>query len=227
MPFWVKLAPVRRHDRSASSSPTSSTSARRRRRSASPQQHRVLYQFLLNKWYFDELYDFLFVRPAKRARPLPVEAATAGHRRPRARRRLGARHRRHRPRRPAADRLPLSLRLRDADRHRRARHLDDVRGAHSDDRLANPLHGHLPAAGRRRCSSCSSADERRRTRRRNILQHRAADDGRHLRRLARPDLVRLRHPNPASSSSRSIDWLGFRHLLPAWASTASPCCSSS
>jgi len=24
-----------------------------------------LYQFLLNKWYFDELYDFLFVRPAK------------------------------------------------------------------------------------------------------------------------------------------------------------------
>jgi NADH-quinone oxidoreductase subunit L len=30
------------------------------------QQHRVLYQFLLNKWYFDEIYDFLFVRPAKR-----------------------------------------------------------------------------------------------------------------------------------------------------------------
>ncbi|PZO76763.1 MAG: NADH-quinone oxidoreductase subunit L [Mesorhizobium amorphae] len=26
----------------------------------------VLYRFLLNKWYFDELYDFLFVRPAKR-----------------------------------------------------------------------------------------------------------------------------------------------------------------
>jgi NADH-quinone oxidoreductase subunit L len=30
------------------------------------EQHRGLYQFLLNKWYFDELYDFLFVRPAKR-----------------------------------------------------------------------------------------------------------------------------------------------------------------
>ena len=28
-------------------------------------QHRGLYQFLLNKWYFDELYDFLFVRSAK------------------------------------------------------------------------------------------------------------------------------------------------------------------
>jgi NADH-quinone oxidoreductase subunit L len=26
--------------------------------------HRALYEFLLNKWYFDEIYDFLFVRPA-------------------------------------------------------------------------------------------------------------------------------------------------------------------
>ena len=26
----------------------------------------MLYTFLYNKWYFDELYDFLFVRPAKR-----------------------------------------------------------------------------------------------------------------------------------------------------------------
>jgi NADH-quinone oxidoreductase subunit L len=25
----------------------------------------VLYRFLLNKWYFDELYDLIFVRPAK------------------------------------------------------------------------------------------------------------------------------------------------------------------
>jgi NADH-quinone oxidoreductase subunit L len=25
----------------------------------------MLYQFLLNKWYFDELYDLIFVRPAK------------------------------------------------------------------------------------------------------------------------------------------------------------------
>ena len=28
-------------------------------------QHPLLYKFLLNKWYFDELYDLLFVRPAK------------------------------------------------------------------------------------------------------------------------------------------------------------------
>ncbi len=28
-------------------------------------RHEYLYRFLLNKWYFDELYDWLFVRPAK------------------------------------------------------------------------------------------------------------------------------------------------------------------
>jgi NADH-quinone oxidoreductase subunit L len=29
-------------------------------------QHEMLYKFLLNKWYFDELYDLIFVRPIKR-----------------------------------------------------------------------------------------------------------------------------------------------------------------
>jgi NADH-quinone oxidoreductase subunit L len=29
-------------------------------------QHDWLYRFLLNKWYFDELYDLIFVRPTKR-----------------------------------------------------------------------------------------------------------------------------------------------------------------
>ncbi|MHC2618930.1 NADH-quinone oxidoreductase subunit L [Bradyrhizobium huanghuaihaiense] len=29
------------------------------------QEHPMLYQFLLNKWYFDELYEIIFVRPAK------------------------------------------------------------------------------------------------------------------------------------------------------------------
>jgi NADH-quinone oxidoreductase subunit L len=27
------------------------------------QEHDILYRFLLNKWYFDEIYDFIFVRP--------------------------------------------------------------------------------------------------------------------------------------------------------------------
>ncbi|MBX6426150.1 MAG: NADH-quinone oxidoreductase subunit L [Variibacter sp.] len=30
------------------------------------EQHALLYRFLLNKWYFDELYEVLFVRPALR-----------------------------------------------------------------------------------------------------------------------------------------------------------------
>ena len=29
-------------------------------------EHPLLYRFLLNKWYFDELYDLIFVRPALR-----------------------------------------------------------------------------------------------------------------------------------------------------------------
>ena len=28
-------------------------------------RNKPLYNFLLNKWYFDELYDYLFVRPTK------------------------------------------------------------------------------------------------------------------------------------------------------------------
>jgi NADH-quinone oxidoreductase subunit L len=28
------------------------------------ERHEPLYKFLLNKWYFDELYDLIFVRPA-------------------------------------------------------------------------------------------------------------------------------------------------------------------
>jgi NADH-quinone oxidoreductase subunit L len=29
------------------------------------ENQRPLYNFLLNKWYFDEAYDFLFIRPAQ------------------------------------------------------------------------------------------------------------------------------------------------------------------
>jgi NADH-quinone oxidoreductase subunit L len=28
-------------------------------------EHDLLYRFLVKKWYFDELYHFIFVRPAK------------------------------------------------------------------------------------------------------------------------------------------------------------------
>ena len=30
------------------------------------ESHKFVYEFLLNKWYFDELYDFVFVKPLKK-----------------------------------------------------------------------------------------------------------------------------------------------------------------
>ncbi|GHC60414.1 NADH-quinone oxidoreductase subunit L [Limoniibacter endophyticus] len=63
VPFWVKLAPfvamllgfALAYQFYIRSPETPVKLAER---------HRGLYAFLLNKWYFDELYDFLFVRPA-------------------------------------------------------------------------------------------------------------------------------------------------------------------
>ena len=72
------------------------------------------------------------------------------HRRPWTGRRLGARARRDAQRGPAAERLSLSLCVRDADRRRRAHHLVHVqREGPTDDDLAHPFRRHLPA-GRRR-----------------------------------------------------------------------------
>ena len=54
-------------------------------RRSSRREHPVLYQFLLNKWYFDELYDVIFVRPAMRlGRFLWKTRRRPDHRRPRA-----------------------------------------------------------------------------------------------------------------------------------------------
>ena len=65
VPFWVKLAPldamvlgfivawycyIKRPDIPGRMAET----------------HVLIYKFLLNKWYFDEIFDFLFVNPAKR-----------------------------------------------------------------------------------------------------------------------------------------------------------------
>ena len=87
-----------------------------------------LYRFLLNKWYFDELYDLIFVRPAKwLGRFLWKQGRRLADRRLRAGRRLGAGARRNQPRCPPAVRLPLPLRFRHADRRSGADHLADVR----------------------------------------------------------------------------------------------------
>ena len=131
-------------------SPTTCTSSTGRRRRGSPNAFPALYRFLLNKWYFDELYDFLFVRPAfaigrafwkggdgaiidgfgpdgVSARVLDVDPQ----------------------RRASADRLRLSLRLRDAARRRCSRDLVSVRWSHADVRLLDPLGPSGAAADRR------------------------------------------------------------------------------
>ena len=66
-------------------SPGVSTSATRACRRSSRPSHPLLYRFLLNKWYFDELYDVIFVRPAMRlGRFLWKHGRRPDHRRPRA-----------------------------------------------------------------------------------------------------------------------------------------------
>ena len=65
IPGIIKCAALRDDGDRASWSPTSSTSAGPISRRSLAAQQPMLYQFLLNKWYFDELYDLIFVRPAK------------------------------------------------------------------------------------------------------------------------------------------------------------------
>ena len=92
----------------------------------------ALYRFLLNKWYFDELYDFLFVRPAFALGRLFWKGGDGDdHRWLRTGRRLGARPRRRPQRRATADRLRLPLRFRDAAWRRRADDLVSIRGSHA------------------------------------------------------------------------------------------------
>ena len=64
VPLGVALAADRDDGARLPASPGTSTSASRRCRSSSRASTTPLYRFLLNKWYFDELYDFIFVRPA-------------------------------------------------------------------------------------------------------------------------------------------------------------------
>jgi hypothetical protein len=82
-------------------------------------EHELLYRFLLNKWYFDEVYDYLLVRPAM---------MLGRYRRLRTGRRLGAGHRRDPKCGPSADRISLSLRLRNALGRGPSCDVDDVRG---------------------------------------------------------------------------------------------------
>ena len=64
MPWLVSLSPTLMMLRRFRASPTTCTSSTSAAPRALADANPLLYRFLLNKWYFDELYDFLFVRPA-------------------------------------------------------------------------------------------------------------------------------------------------------------------
>ena len=64
VPLWVKLTPLGRdadrpRDRLEQLHPPA-----RAPRARSSRQFPAVHRFVLNKWYFDELYDCIFVRPA-------------------------------------------------------------------------------------------------------------------------------------------------------------------
>ncbi len=110
----------------------------------------ALYRFLLNKWYFDELYDAIFVRPAFAIGRLFWKGGDGaiidgfgpdGV--------VGPRPRRHPERRAAAVRLRLSICVRDAARRGRVRDLVSVRRGPSDVRFVDPFEPPDPAAHRR------------------------------------------------------------------------------
>ncbi|MFT3953127.1 MAG: hypothetical protein QM722_01555 [Piscinibacter sp.] len=160
----------------------------------------ALYQFLLNKWYFDELYDLMFVRPAQVARPLPVEgAATTASSTARAGRHLGAVSTSPRGVVAASDRLYLSLCLRDADRGRRADQMVPARrGVPLMIELAIlSVVRFLPLVGALLILSSAATTKRSRA---TSRCGRAVDDDGHLRAVA--CLEKFDRPSPTSSSSR-------------------------
>ena len=149
-PTWIALAPDRDDGDRLRSSPGSSTSGGRSCRPSSRASTQPLYHFLLNKWYFDELYDFLVRAPGALARPRAVEGR----------------------RRPVIDGFGpdgISARVLDVTRnvvrlqtgylyHYAFAMLIGVAalitwfmfgGRQADVELADPLRHHLPAAGRR------------------------------------------------------------------------------
>ena len=117
---------------------------------------RALHRFFVNKWYFDEAIDFLFVRPGRLARPLRahhVRARASSTARSSAAP-AGSCARGSAAVRGAADRLPALLRRAAADRpHRRSA----PTSWSPHDRP--PVDPDLLAA---RCSACSARSRRAR-----------------------------------------------------------------
>ena len=191
---------------------------------------RPLYLFLLNKWYFDELYDCLFVRPAfalgrglwKQGDGAMIDGLGPGRHRRRRRVRLAV------ARQPPADRLCLPLRLRDADRRRHLRLLVPLPGSgerrnHGPTGRILSLVTFLPLARRR--AHHDPARRRRTTVARNARWIALWTSLVDLRPVAR-HLGAFR-PDDARISSSSSSANGCRHSTSpiTWGSTASRCSS--
>ena len=226
VPGWVGWAPTLAMLARLRALPTSTTSPRRRCRRLTARVFRPIYLFLLNKWYFDELYDWLFVRPAFWLGRLLVEGRRRHHHR-----RAGpdgiadARAVDHGPRRQAADRLRLPLRLRHADRRGAASSPAFMfyGGAGADEHRLRPLLSlvtFLPLVGALIIAALNTDAKG------NARWIALYDDARHVRRLDLHLGAASTRPTPASSSSRSRTGSAAPSDT-RWASTASRCCSSS
>ena len=101
------------------------------------ENQRPLYNFLLNKWYFDEIYDVIFVKPAQGHWPVLLETRRWQRDRRGAERRGDGRGAvLHAPRRAGPVGIHLHLRLRHGDRDRCPDHLDgSLRGSTLMDNL--------------------------------------------------------------------------------------------
>ena len=201
-------------------------------RAAAAMQFRALYLFLLNKWYFDELYDRLFVQQRLLARRGAVEdrrrhdhrwAWARRHRRGDAR--TGARGQ------PAADRLCLPLRVRHADRRRRAGHLVPVAAVSApmdskpDEPLAAPLARHLSAAGWRRVHHDGARRGLRSSRAtRATSRCRPRSSSSPCRSCCGSTSIRRPPPSSLSSGRAGSRSAGSRSTI-TWGSTASRCSS--
>ena len=210
----------------ASRSPTSTTSPCRRCRRRPRARFRPLYLFLLNKWYFDELYDLLFVRPAfwigrllwKRGDGTIIDG-------------LGPDG--------IANRVLWTtgrvVKLQTGYVYHYAFamligvalivtcFMFAAELAMTSTGFGHSLAHHLPAAGRRAASSRALNEEA------HAATPAGSRSGRRSSRLALSLFlwVELRSSaTRASSSSRRCDWLGGPSAT-RWASTASRCCSSS
>jgi hypothetical protein len=130
------------------------------RPAASRRTSPVLYRLPLNKWYFDELYDFLSSCARLLARPLPLEARRRGiidgfgpTASPRASSTSPARDAQ------AAVRLSLHYALAMLIGVAACGHLVLVnRGGTADVRLSHSFAHHLPAAGRRAAAMFAAGD---------------------------------------------------------------------